>query len=237
MVFHVFGSPSSVDCDVVVFVDALPALEEGKLLSGQLAPELATQLSTDKKLNINFAVLHAGVIIETLKGLPDETNNATLATYGYHSQPHPLAIARPVPRDLDAKRQRAARIVLSLYSRTPQREAIKRALSGDFAAKCAMLESLDLTEPVDFGKNGAPEDIYKSIGFQLGQPVALAEGVELYTKEALIAHFPALGPVLRREPVTRSELLGLEALKDDFLACGDPERERPVSPKRDPSDL
>lgn len=219
MIFHVFGSPSSVDCDVVVFVDTLPTLEEGKALAAQLTPELAAQLGTDKKLNLNFAVLHEGVIVATLKGLPDETNNAALATYGFHPQLHPLAITRPVPRDLDAKRQRAARIVLSLYSRTPQREAIKRALSGDFAAKCAMLEALDLAEPMDFGKNGTPKDVVKSIAFQLGQAVALAEGVELYTKEALIAHFPELGPALRREPLTPTGRHALELLKRRFLSA------------------
>ncbi|MBB6053113.1 hypothetical protein [Armatimonas rosea] len=222
MVFHVFGSPSSVDCDIVVFVDALPTLEDSKALAAQLAPELAAQLGTDKKLNVNFAVLHEGVITETLKGLPDETNNAALATYGFHPQPHPLAIARPVPRDLDAKRQRAARIVLSLYSRTPQREAVKRALSGDFVQRCAMLEVLDLAEPVDFGKNGTPEDIAKSIAFQLGQAVALSEGVELYTKEALAAHFPALAPALRREPLTPPDRQALEQLKRRFLSADCP---------------
>lgn len=219
MIFHVFGSPSSVDCDVVVFVDALPTLEDGKTLATQLGPELAAQLSTDKKLNFNFAVLHEGVIVATLKGLPDETNNAALATYGFHPQPHPLAIARPVPRDLDAKRQRAARIVLSLYSRTPQREAIKRALSGDFPAKCARLDALDLAEPVDFGKNGAPENVAKSIAFQLGQAVALSEGVELYTKEALATHFPELAPALRREPLTPTGRQALEQLKRRFLSA------------------
>jgi hypothetical protein len=219
MIFHVFGSPSSVDCDIVVFISTLPTLEEGKTLAAQLVPELAAQLDTDKKLNLNFAVLDEGVITETLKGLPDETNNATLATYGFHPQPHPLTITRPVPRDLDSKRQRAARIVLSLYSRTPQREAVKRALSGDFAAKCTMLEALDLSEPVDFGKNGAPEDIAKSIAFQLGQAVALSEGTELYTKEALAAHFPELAPALRREPLTTTDWQALEQLKRRFLSA------------------
>ena len=218
MIFHVFGSPSSLDCDIVVFVDTLPSLEEGKALAAELAPQILTQLGTNKKLNLNFAVLRDGIIVETLKGIPDETNNAVLATYGFHTQCHPLAIAHAVSRDRRAKFERVARIVLSLYSRTPHRESVKRALSGDFAAKCAMLHELDLSVPVDFGKNGAPEDVYKSIAFQLGQAVALGQGIELYTKEALISHFPTLGPALRREPLTALDRQALEALKRHFLS-------------------
>lgn len=220
MVFHVFGSPSSLDCDVLVFAPILPSLEESKVLAAILSPEIVAQLGTDKKLNVNFAVLREGVVSEALKGIPDETNNAVLATYGFHSQPYPLTITHAVPRDLDAKCQRAARIVLSLYSRTPHRESVKRALGGDFADKCAMLTELNLATPVDFGRNGAPEDIYKSIAFQLGQAVALAEGIELYTKEALIEHFPALGPALRREPLTPTDQQALETLKRRFLSAG-----------------
>ena len=217
MVFHVFGSPSSLDCDVLVSAPILPALEESKVLATTLTPEIMAQLGTDKKLNVNFAVLRDGVIVETLKGIPDETNNAVLTTYSFHSQLYPLTITHAVPRDLDAKCQRAARIVLSLYSRTPHREFVKRALGGDFADKCAMLAALDLATPVDFGRNGAPEDVYKSIAFQLGQAVALAEGIELYTKEALATHFPQLGPALRREPLTATDHQALEELKRQFL--------------------
>jgi hypothetical protein len=237
MLFHVFGSASSVDCDVVVFVSTLPTLEEGKALAARLAPELAAQLGTEKKLNINFAVLHEGVIVATLKGLPDETNNAVLATYGLHKQAHPLAVAHPVMRDRLAKFDRTARIVLSHFTRTEQREAIKQALRGDLQEKCAMLLQVDLATPLDFGKNGPPEDAYKSIAFQLGQAVALADGEELYTKEEIRRVFPFLEPSLYRKPLTPANLWGLEALKGDFMAHCDPERGRPVSLTRDPSDL
>ena len=217
MIFHVFGSPSSLDCDVLVFVDVLPTLEESKARAAELVPEIRTQLGTDKKLNLNFAVLLEGVIAQTLKGIPDETNNAVLATYSFHTQCHALAITHAVSRNRRAKFERVARIILSLYSRTPHREAVKRSLSGDFAAKCAMLVRLPLYVVVDFGKNGTPENVYKSIAFQLGQAVALAENIELYTKEEIAEAFPFLGQALRREPLSQGDLMGLDALKDSFL--------------------
>lgn len=221
MVFHVFGSASSVDCDVVVFVERLPTLEEGKAQRATLAPELQRQLQTPKKINLNFAFLDGGVIVQTLKGLPDETNNAVWATYSLHRQVHPLTIAHPVPRDRLAKFDRTARIMLSLLTRTEQREAIKQALRGDLEDKCAMLQQVDLAQPVDFGKNGPAEDAYKTIAFQLGQAVALARGEELYTKEELLRPFPFLEPFLYRQPLSssRGDLLALEALKSEFLAA------------------
>jgi hypothetical protein len=121
-------------------------------------------------------------------------------------------------RDLDAKYQRAARVILSFYSRTTHREGVKQALRGDFKAKCAMLSRLDFSVPVDFGKQATPEvDIYKSIAFQLGQSLALAEGVELYTKEDIVLHFPVFATVLRREPITPECRQALENAKQRFL--------------------
>jgi hypothetical protein len=216
--FHIFGSPSSIDRDILVFVDTLPELETSKTLAKQLAPTIQAHFKDAKPPNINFGILDDGVIIKTLKGIPDETNNAILATYGFHLQPHQLAVTRSVVRDLDAKKQRAARVILSFYSRTTHREGVKQALRGDFKEKCAMLSRLDFSVPLDFGKQAAPEvDIYKSIAFQLGQSLALAEGVELYTKEDIISHFPLFGAALRREPITPECQQALENAKQRFL--------------------
>jgi hypothetical protein len=218
-IFHIFGSPSSIDRDAIVFVDTLPTLEASKTIVTQIAPQIQAHFEDTKKPNINFGVLRDGIVIETLKGIPDETNNAVLATYGCHFQPHPLAITRAVSRDLSAKYQRTARVILSLYSRTAYREAVKQALRGDFDARCAMLAQIDFSLPIaDFGKHATPDDVYKSIAFQLGQAISLAQGVELYTKEDLIAHFPAFTTALQREPLTPACRQALEAAKQQFLA-------------------
>ena len=86
-IFNVFGSPSSIDRDILAFVDTLPTLEASKTLATQLAPAIQAHFKEAKALNINFGILRDGIIIETLKGIPDETNNAILATYGFHIQP------------------------------------------------------------------------------------------------------------------------------------------------------
>ncbi len=225
-IFQIFGSPSSIDRDILVVVDTLPTLEASKTIAAELAPIIQAHFADPKKPNINFGILHDGVIVETLKGIPDETNNAILATYDFHIQPYPLAITRPVCRDLHAKYQRTARVILSLYSRTSHRQAVKQALRGDFETRCAMLEQLDFSAPVaDFGKHALPDDVYKSIAFQLGQVLALAKGVELYTKEDISSHFPAFAAALCREPLTLECRQALENAKRQFLSdCNEIER-------------
>jgi hypothetical protein len=219
IVFHVFGSLSSIDRDILVFVDTLPELEASKALGSQLTPSIQAHFKNFKPLNINFGILRDGVIVATLKGIPDETNNAILATYSLHRQPYPLVITHLVERDLRAKYQRTARVMLSLYSRTSYRAGVKQALRGDFEAKCVMLERLDFSVPVDFGKQAVPEvDIYKSIAFQLGQSLALAEGIELYTKEDIISHFPPFAAALHRQPLTPACRQALETAKQRFLS-------------------
>ena len=80
-----------------------------------------------------------------------------------------------------------------------------------------MLEQLDFSVPVDFGKNGLPADIYKSIAFQLGQVLALIEGIELYTKEDICSYYPPLAPALRRESITPECMQAIEDAKQYFL--------------------
>jgi hypothetical protein len=218
-IFQVFGSASSLDLDVLVFVETLPELELSKSIALKLAPIVRSYFVDVKPANINFGVIRDGVIVETLKGSPDETNNAVLATYHLHHQPYPLKIERPVPRNLGAKYDRTMRIILSLYSRTQHRPAIKQALRGDFSGRCELLKRLNLSLPVDFGKHLTSADVYKSIAFQLGQALALTAGVELYTKEDLIAYFPAFSAALRREPPTFSCLQALEVAKQRFVAA------------------
>jgi hypothetical protein len=215
--FHLFGSASSIDRDVIVFVDALPTLEESK----QFIISEGFDFDPEKKLNLNFGVLQNGVLTETLKGLPDETNNAVFLTYQLHAQSHRLSIMRLLPRDLPSKFRRATRVILSLHSRTERRDEIKQALRDDLPKQLDCLASLDLSKKRDLGKNGTPEDIYKSIAFQLGQSVGLARGVELYTKEAIAEQFPELSQSLHREALDSSDRAALERFKQEFLRLAD----------------
>lgn len=206
--YNVFGSPSSLDFDVMVFVETFGSVQECKEHCAALEQALAHEL-TGKKVSVNLGVLEEGALSQVFKGLPDECNNSLLATYKFHTQAHPLAITRAVPREIPAKLERTLRVVLSYLSRTEHREPVKRALRGSLQEKQDTLAQIDLAQ-----LPGETTELFKSTAFQLGQCGALLEGVEIYTKEALAEHAPALAPYLQRIPTAGT---ALEHYKRQFL--------------------
>lgn len=203
--FNIFGSPSSQDYDVMVFLAAsqIPATikERGNLCKHY--DKALGILLPDKKVNTNIAVANEhGIISQVHKGTVDEVNNSIFYTYQYHNQFHPLQVVRQVERDVDLKLLRGMRIILSFLSRTEHREAVKKALQSDLLAKCKTLQEINLKTGLeniaDFGKNNAKEDVLKNIAFQIGQCLGLMEGVEYYTKEAIAHAYPLLECYLLR---------------------------------------
>ena len=90
-------------------------------------------------------------------------------------------------------------MILSFASKTEYRVLVKNALKENLSEKMNVLQNLDLTKIVSFGKGKNNSDIIKSIAFQLGQCIALQEGKELYTKNQIAEHFPELKKYLFRE--------------------------------------
>ena len=101
--FNIFGSPSSQDRDIMVYLEKLPALEGCKNLSIEINPYLDTMFNDNKKCNSNFGVLKDGVLVEVFKGTVDEVNNSIFLTYKDHEQLRDLKIKRLLPRDPPTK--------------------------------------------------------------------------------------------------------------------------------------
>lgn len=219
MKYWIFGSKSSQDVDILAVVDQLGTIAENKATVEAIEKELQSKYS--RPLNVNLGTMEDGVLTNVYKGTVDEVNNSLVDTYPLHEQAHDLLITRKIPRDVDLKVLRSLRIILSFYSRTKHRKEVKTALSGDVVLKHQVLSTLDISTVEDLGggKNMAFEDYLKTLAFQLGQTLALLEGVELYTKESIEAHFPALGPFLKR---TRDDLSILEDFKKKLLSKIDP---------------
>ena len=211
--YQIFGSESSEDLDVMVFVDEIPStIEESK----DLCHFWNEKIESNKKVNSNLAVLKDGIIIDIYKGCSCECNNSLYNTYKYHIQKYPLQIERLVERDIDLKIMRSARSILMILSRSQFRIQIKNALRSDFIKKIQTLEYIDysvlteddIRERIDF------KDALKQISFQLGQSIALMDGVELYTKEDVSNMFPSLEDMLlRKEP----NLIEIEKYKNEFV--------------------
>lgn len=200
-----FGSASSEDLDVLFFVAELGSIAENSSAAKTLAAQLAQETDTHKTINPNLAVMAQGTLVRVYKGTVDELNNALYHTYGLHPQLYPPQITRLLPRDVELKTIRCARTVLSYFTRTAWREPVKKALAGDIRDKIAVLRQLHVGL---YGEevNGIPRvQFLKTVAFQMGQTLALMDGVEWYTKESIAGHYPQLAPYLRRQPGAPTE--------------------------------
>lgn len=199
-IFQLFGSASSLDVDIVFFVDQLDSVKASSMLSKNLGQQYATWSNCGKIVNANLAILGAdGHLVEVYKGTTDELNNALIATYDFHEQAHAQQIQTALPRDINLKVLRCARVVLSFLSRTKIRAEVKMALRGDLLQKLNVLDRIRLNNFDELGKNGGVVEFYKTVAFQLGQTLALMAGDELYTKAAVANYYPSLAPYLWRD--------------------------------------
>ena len=198
MIKYIHGSEDSTDVDVFYIFDSLPSKNECKIFCSENPAE-----------NRNIIVVKDGVVTDVYKGTPDEVNNSLIDTYDLHPQEYALCINRRLERDFTIKAVRAVRSVLSCISRTQYRSEVKFALISDFETRLRTLESIDFST-IDF--NGlrhtmSREDLLKTIAFQIGQTMALAEGVELYTKSSIAEKYPALRQFLYRDKSSSVDVL------------------------------
>jgi hypothetical protein len=218
--FQFFGSKSSEDYDVMVFVDSIPNTEECKNLCAYYNDQLLRLFKynnmIDKELNSNIAVIKDGIIHEIFKGTTDEANNSLFLTYDYHQQFHKNEITRLIERDVDIKMMRCARSILMILSRSKYRSAVKLALRSNFAKKIEILEKIDYSLIVeeDIKERFEFKDAIKMLAFQLGQTLALIDGIELYTKEDIVLYYPTLSDMMFRK---RYDMTEIEKLKNNFV--------------------
>jgi len=212
--FNVFGSPDSIDVDLVIFVNfnTQPLLNRIHFLQKkckEFERELLSLFS--KKINVNLANLENGVIAECFKGTPDELNNAIYYTYHYHDQYFELLVKRPVKRDLLLKVIRCERKVLSSARRTKLRRYIKPTLRTFNLMEYHKCLSTHYEEIVDLLFEDENVEKLKIIAFQVGQTLLLMRGIEVYTKGEIVSYYPQLKQYLYRsleEPDSLKELLG-----------------------------
>lgn len=217
-IFQIFGSKSSTDYDVMIFVDKIPQIEEAKQLCEKWDKKLYFKFLDSgmkiKTLNCNLAVLKDGIVVQVHKGTKSEVNNSLFLTYDYHQQFYEQQVKKLVERDVDIKIMRSVRWILMYLTRTQHRFEIKKALRSNFIEKIKILERIDLSEIKDLNKDVDWKDYLKSISFQVSQSLSLIKGIELYTKEDLSESFPELEPMLMR---TGENLTILEKYKTEFV--------------------
>lgn len=215
-IFQLYGSASSQDVDVLIFEDELPnSIQECADLCKIYNDYFSSFFQTEKIINSNIAIVKNGIIVQVHKGVADELNNSIFLTYHFHKQYFPNQITQLVSRDVELKMIRCARVILSFLTRTVYRKKVKLALRGDFKDKIETLSQIDISQIQDFGKKQVDTDVLKRLAFQLGQTLALMEGVELFTKEDISDYLPVLTPFLKRESAS---LIIVQEIMQVFLA-------------------
>lgn len=210
--FNIFGSENSMDYDVMYFLPEIPEIKECKSMAVYYENDFPI---IDKKVNVNFAVVKDGRIVDVYKGSPDECNNSIFATYKLHKQYHENQVSVRVVRDVNLKIARSLRIVLTFLSRTQYREEVKAALRSHFKMKIAVLKHIHFETITDLGKNNQDlVDFKKQVAFQFAQAHGLMDGYEIYTKKGCVRQFPELRAYLMR---TTSAMTGLNVFKNHFL--------------------
>ena len=222
--YQIFGSKSSQDYDILVFVDKLGTIQENHEAITILDIELS-KILTDKKVNANLGVLRDGQVVQVFKGYPFEVNNSLYHTYGNHKQVIENQVTKPYELTDDIKHyklKRCLRFILSFYSRIPEwRTDIKSALRGTFDKRLECVKLIDLRVHKDFpGKNEKTEDIYKTFAFQFAQTILLYRDTEIYSKEEAVQNYTELFPFLYRKPFTDDDLRVLQSmLKYLIMIC------------------
>ena len=218
MIYQIFGSEDSRDCDIIVFVASIGSVAESRVTIESLRCQL--QPFFNKDVNVNLAITVDGSLTEVFKGTPDEVNNSLYATYHLHKQAHPQQITKRLPRDTGLKALRSMRAVLSFMSRTRHRAQIKDALSGTAIQKHRLLGDIKFDGITDLGnKNSDMIDFHKMAAFQMGQSMLLNNGIEVYTKADIALHKPALAEFLSRRP---DQINKLDDFKELWLRSFDP---------------
>lgn len=224
--YQIYGSASSKDYDVLVYVDKLGSIQENHELIDVVNEELEILFKSlnkpSKKINANLGVLYNGQVVDVFKGYTFEVNNSCYYTYSNHQQEHGNFVATPYEWTIEMahyKIKRCFRFILSFYSRIPElRKDIKAALRGDLIKRIEVLQKIDFTYHTEFpGKNELREDIYKTFAFQFAQTHALCNGIQIYSKEDAIKMYFGLENCILRNEITVKDLDYLNSFKSSLI--------------------
>jgi len=159
-------------------------------------------------------------------GNEDEANNGLLRTYSNHlkRQEFENPVKSNVERVTILKVVRACRAILTYFTKHKKyRAQIKDTLrSNDFGHYLKTLKEIVNISDESFCTMISNKDMIKSFAFQLGQTLALIQGVELYTKNEIAEMYPDLKDMLMRHDVDENTFLVLENYKNllvDKLGC------------------
>ena len=219
--YYYYGSADSTDVDVIIAIPKsdMPEHQEDRK---RMVKRLVVEHGLD--WNATLVVIEDGYLVDTIypKAWVDGLNNALWQTYALHEQDFPNPLQGELKRNRLLSIYKTARTVLTTLTRTHYRPIVRPILKGvhDFELKLEALDKIDFCTVSDFNqKNTSDIDLWKALAFYLGQNLSLIQDdCQIYTKKALVQHYPELHSFIYRKPLTEQSIQMLNTYLKKWLA-------------------
>jgi len=199
--YYFFGSPNSVDIDVMIDHPMAKNLHIDK----QIVAELKATYPAIETWDINLVRIANDQIVYAQKGLADCCHNSLYKTAGFHSQNFEIPLKVPVKRNLPLAVADCVVTLLMATKKKPHKEFYEKEVSPalkspEWAVRTSVLATVDFDIP--FNDVVSENSKYlKSLAFDLGQTISLLNGIEIYTKQEVIENHPTLTDLINRVSV------------------------------------
>lgn len=198
--YYFFGSHNSLDVDVLV---------DHPETSNEAVDAIKLLHPATKDWNMSLIGIENGRIVRTMprRGSPDAVHNSLYYTYNIHAQKqvYELPLQAPVQRHILLAIDGCIRNLL-IVTKAPGVKTFYNKIVSPVLNKGDWFERLELLLRLDYDTAYHPDKparnlgLYKSLAFDVGQTLSLIKGIELYTKDLVIAAHPELMEVISRQP-------------------------------------
>lgn len=228
--YYFFGSPDSIDVDVLVDHPEMTGSSSDK----EIIKKMIESHPSIQAWNLSLIHIENHIIARTMqrRGSADAVHNSLYYTYNFHLQQYENPLLFPVKRHRLLAVQTCVRTLLSITSATNQKAFYKKHISnvlreGIWTNEVELLSILSYKEQF-FDDPVRNLDLLKSLAFDVGQTLSLLQGKEFYTKKEIINAHPELAQLILRQPIDAHAILS-NKIKDlqfhiNMLEVSQPEK-------------
>ncbi|KAL6075301.1 hypothetical protein QOT17_003706 [Balamuthia mandrillaris] len=144
--------------------------------------------------------LHRNVPLRVIKALRDLLGLLCRALDTQQHQQAGCDVESKQTEQGEGERQEGGKTINDSKWEQEQRQTIKQALrSNNYNQRRLVLAGIDFADERWWSSGGMSASVWKTIAFHLAQSVALMQGRELFTKQAIIDEFASLAPFMYRQ--------------------------------------
>ncbi|KAL6055933.1 hypothetical protein QOT17_016447 [Balamuthia mandrillaris] len=166
-------------------------------------------------------LLHRNVPLRVIKALRDLLGLLCRALDTQQRRPEGCDEENKKTEQGEGEQQEEGKTINDSKWKQEQRQSIKQALrSNNYNQRRLVLAGIDFADERWWLSDGMSASVWKTIAFHLAQSVALMQGRELFTKQAIIDEFASLAPFMHRQAkgcIMANLGVCLNEFRDQFL--------------------